>query len=333
MSTVFPIKIVNADGPECLQIRFLMTDVCNYKCSYCFPGSNEGNYRFPKNNDTVIKNFQLLLNEYKSKLGKTKFSIHLSGGEPTLWPGISKFCKELKNSHNAEITLITNGSRTLDWWDENSKYFNDVMISCHHEFSDVSYLMKVADLLTSRDVKVGVSVLMDSRHWNKCVSIVEQMRASEFTWPIQTKEIVSIPGIGMDAYSVGQLEYLDGSMKRFPDSKYFQKHLQSIKHFESIVTFSDGTTQQANSNTYINKKWNGFKGWSCDVASETLLITWDGSITGGCQESLFNRPFNIYSELFVEEFKLEANFKSIICPRQDCSCVPETHISKRLILS
>lgn len=331
MKNAIPIQIINVDGPECLQVRFLMTNVCNYKCSYCFPGSNEGTYRFPKNTNTIIKNFQLLLDEYKIKLGKTKFSIHLSGGEPTLWPGITKFCEELIKSHNVDFTLITNGSRTIKWWTENGKYFQDVMLSCHHEFADVNHLIQVADLLFSLDVKVASSVLMDARHWDKCVAIVEHMKTSKFAWPLQTKEIVSVTGIGMDVYSDNQLSYLNDSMKRFPNKEYFVKHIRSIKHYESIATLDDNTIKQANSNTYITNKWNNFKGWSCDVAMETLLITWDGSITGSCQEPVFNTPFNIYSELFADEFKLDADFKSIRCPRASCDCSPETHISKRLV--
>jgi organic radical activating enzyme len=331
MSTVIPIRIVNVDGAECLQIMFLVGNVCNYKCSYCFAESNEGNYRFPKNVDTVIQNFKLLLDEYKLKLGKTKFSIHLGGGEPTLWPGIDKFCSELKQSHDVNFVLITNGSRTLNWWDENSECFDDVMISCHHEFSDVNHLMQVADLLFSKNIKVGVSVLMDASHWNKCVGIIEQMKLSEKKWIIQTKEIVDSPGRGMDVYTLEQLEYLRSSSKRLPDGEYLLKHISSFKPYESITIFNNDTVRPARSNTYINNKWNNFKGWHCDVALESLVIKWDGTIAGSCQEPVFNTSFNIYSEDFINDFKLDADFKSIVCPRAECDCVPETHISKRAI--
>ena len=136
----------------------------------------------------------------------------------------------------------------------------------------------------------------------------------------------------MDVYTDDQLVYLNDSMKRFPSKEYFLKHIKSIKHYESTVTLNDNSTKQSNSNTYITNKWNNFEGWSCDVAMETLLITGDGSITGSCQEPVFKTAFNIYSEQFADEFKLDADFKSIICPRVSCDCSPETHISKRLIL-
>jgi organic radical activating enzyme len=331
MKNLIPIRIVNVEGSEFLQIMFLPGNVCNYKCSYCFPGSNDGDYRFPKNIDTVIKNFRLLLDQYKIKLGKTKFSIHFGGGEPTLWPGLTKFCESLKQSHNVDFVLITNGSRTLNWWGENSKYFNDVMISCHHEFSDIDHIIQVADLLYTRDIKGGVSVLMDSLHWDKCVAIIEKLKTSKTNWVIQTKEIVSSPGRGMDAYSIDQLKYLEVSTKRLPDGSHLLKHIQSIKLYESITMFSDDTIHMAKPNTYINRKWNNFKGWACDVALESLVIKWDGTITGSCQEPVFKTLFNIYSEDFETDFELDADFKSIVCPRTECACPPETHISKRLI--
>jgi organic radical activating enzyme len=310
---------------------FFPGNVCNYKCSYCFAGSNTGDYRFPKNIDTVIKNFQLLLDQYKSKLGKTKFNIHLGGGEPTLWPDITKFCESLKESHSVDFVLITNGSRTLRWWEENSKYFNDVMISCHHEFADVDHIIQVADLLYSKDIKGGVSVLMDALHWDKCVDIVDKMQTSKMKWAIQTKEIVDSPGRDMDAYSQDQLKYLEVSTKRLPEGAHLLKHIQSIRLYESVTMFSDDTIHMAKPNTYINSKWNNFKGWSCDVALESLVIRWDGTIVGSCQEPVFKTPFNIFSENFSNEFILDADFKSIICPRTACVCSPETHISKRLI--
>jgi sulfatase maturation enzyme AslB (radical SAM superfamily) len=331
MNKVIPIRVVNVEGAELLQIMFLPSNVCNYKCSYCFPGSNYGDHRFPKNTDTVIKNFQLLLDQYKTKLGKTKFRIHLGGGEPTLWPGITKFCEALQQSHNVDFVLITNGSRTLNWWDQNSKYFNDVMISCHHEFSNVNHIIEVADLLFSRNIKGGVSVLMDASNWDKCVDIVEELKTSKVNWIIATKEIVSSPGRGMDIYSPEQLNYLEVSTKRLPDSSYLLKHIQSMTPYESLTMFSDDTVRPAKSNTYINSKWNNFKGWSCDVALESLVIKWDGTVAGSCQEIAFSTKFNMYSENFENEFKLDLGIKSIICSRAECVCPPETHISKRLI--
>jgi hypothetical protein len=163
------------------------------------------------------------------------------------------------------------------------------------------------------------------------MGIIEQMKTSKTNWIIHTKEVVDTPGKGVDVYTQQQLDYLKINTKRLPDGEYLLRNISTFKPYESITVFNDDSIRTAKSNTYINSKWNNFKGWSCDVALESLVISWDGSITGSCQEPVFNTPFNMYSEDFLKTFKLDADFKSITCPRESCSCAPETHISKRLI--
>ena len=88
------IKIITTQEPNLLDIRFWPTDICNYNCAYCFPGSVTNKLRYPKNIDTVIKNFRILFNSYIQKHNKTKFKINIvGGGEPTLWPYFAQFCK------------------------------------------------------------------------------------------------------------------------------------------------------------------------------------------------------------------------------------------------
>jgi len=326
-----PIKVISTQEAEVLQIRFWPTDICNFNCTYCFPGSgNVNKFRYPKNIDTVIKNFRTLFDMYTQKLGKTKFHIMVvGGGEPTLWPHIEQFCKEIREQHNVYTTIITNGSRTVRWWDENSAYFEDVVLSCHNEFVDIDQYIEVADLLFERDVKVTGLMLMDANHWDRCISMVDKMQNSKHPWFIETKAVVDAPGHGMDVYTQDQLDYLAAGIKRIPDSKWILKRFNDIRPYESIVLFDDGSAQPARPHDIIVNNWNKFQGWKCNVALETLLITSDGKITGGCQEPVFaGRDFNIFSEDFSQKFNLDVEFTAIVCPRTDCSCQPETHVSK-----
>ena len=80
MTTRIPIKIVSTQESNLLQIRFFPTDICNFNCSYCFPGSHNEKYRYPKNVDTVIKNFRKLFDLYTTNLGKTRFHLLIAGG-------------------------------------------------------------------------------------------------------------------------------------------------------------------------------------------------------------------------------------------------------------
>jgi organic radical activating enzyme len=331
---IHPIKVISTQDQDTLQIRFFPTDICNFSCSYCFPGSgNINKYRYPKNIDTVIKNFRTLFDKYTERLNKTKFHlIIIGGGEPTMWPHIEQFCKEIRETHNVFITICSNGSRTLRWWDENSAYFDAATLSCHHEFVDIDHYIDVADLLFSRGIKVNGLMLMDAPHWDKCVDYVNRMQNSKESWFIEVKAVVDAPGHGMDAYTQEQLTYLKNGLKRMPDSSWLLPRLHELRPFESILLFDDGSAITAKPHDLIVNEWNKFQGWKCNVALETLFINYDGIITGGCQEPVFSgKTFNIFSETFIDEFNLNVNFEAIICPKAQCSCQPETHVTKSLV--
>ena len=329
---MIPIKIISTQESSTLQIRFWPTDICNFNCSYCFPGSHDAKFRFPKNVSTVIKNFRILFDLYTAKLGKTKFHlIIVGGGEPTLWPHIEQFCKEIKEQHNVLTTIITNGSRTLRWWKDNMTYFDDVVLSTHHEFVDIEHQCAVGDLLYSADIKVTGLMLMDATSWDKCVAMVDRMKQSKKPWFIEAKAVVDAPEHGMDVYTDEQLEYLSAGIKRLPSSDWLLKRLADIRMHESVVLFDDGTASVARPHDIIVNKWNYFQGWSCNVALETLLIKYDGSVTGSCQAPIFaNDTINLFSETFEQDFKANMDFKPIKCPLVHCGCQPETHVTKSL---
>lgn len=320
-----PIRIVSTQERDLLQIRFWPTDICNFNCSYCFPGSHDNKYRYPRNTDLTIENFRKLFDYYIKKLNKKKFHLTISGGgEPTLWPELERFSKEVRTSHDVYITLVSNGSRTLRWWSENSDHFDDVVLSYHHEFSDLEHHIAVADLLFERQKKITTLVLMDAENWDSCVSIINQMKSSKHPWYIQTKEIVDSPGKDINSYSRDQLDYVNDSIKRIPSSDWILKRIDQVKMHPSIVLFDDGSAECSKPHTLIINNWNKFKGWSCDLGRESLAISADGSVVGSCQTKVFGKDLNIFSPIF-EPDNLNS---SVICPMAACVCQPDTHVSK-----
>jgi organic radical activating enzyme len=324
---MIPIRIISTQESEVLKVSFFPTDICNFNCSYCFPGSHDERYRYPKNVDLVIANFRKLFDVYTQKMNKRKFDLMIAGGgEPTMWPGLEKFCKEIKESHDVYITIITNGSRTLRWWKENSLYFDNAVLSCHHEHVDINHHISVGDLLFEAGLKVTALMLMDAKHWDKCVNYVEQMLTSVHPWYIQTKEIIDAPGHGMDVYTPKQLEYITDSIKRMPDSNWLLKRLHEMKLHQSVVLFDNNTAAAAQSHTILTNEWNKFQGWTCNVGFETISINASGQVlAGSCQMNSFDgKTINVFSE----NFDPDITTKQIICPLHHCSCQPDTHISK-----
>lgn len=325
------IQIVNTQDSKVLDIRFWPTDICNYNCSYCFPGSKDGVYRYPKNIDTVIKNFRKLFDVYNKKFGKEQFLINIvGGGEPTMWPHIEQFCEEIKETHNVKIQLTTNASRSIRWWEQNSHFVDKAVLSCHHEFVDVEHFINVADLLYQRGVTINALVLMDAQHWDRCTEIVDQLLSSEHPWFVEVKSVVDSPGRDINSYTEDQLKYVKTALKRIPPSDWLLPRLDELSIHKSVALFDDESATVCRPETHINSKWNNFYNWKCNVSLENLVISFDGSVTGSCQEKLFKDcNLNIFSEKFEEEFDaVSFNLAPITCPRLTCSCQPDTHITK-----
>lgn len=327
----FPIKVVSTQDSDLLKLSFFPTDICNFNCSYCFPGSHNERYRYPKNVDLVITNFRKLFDAYKQKLGKQKFHIMIAGGgEPTMWPGLEKFCKEIKESHNVYITIVSNGSRTIRWWSENSAYFDDAVLSCHHEYVDIDHHIAVADLLFEADLKVTALMLMDAKDWDKCVSYVDRMLTSKHPWFVQTKEIIDAPGQGLDVYTAEQFKYINNSIKRIPNSEWVFKRLDDIRLHESVVLFDNDTAVAARPHVILTNGWNEFKGWHCNAGFELININASGQVlAGSCRQDPFlGKQLNVCND----EFDTDIIPEQIICPMHHCSCQPDTHITKTKVL-
>ena len=317
-----PIKIISTQDSGTLQIRYFPTDICNFNCSYCFPGSHDAKYRYPKNLDTVVSNFKKLFNSYKNK---NKFHLVIAGGgEPTMWPELETFCKRIKEEHNVFITIVTNGSRTLRWWEENSSYFDDVVLSCHHEEVDIDHFIKVADMMFYAGASVTALMLMSAAHWDKCVSYIEKMKQSKNPWYIEAKPIVDAPGQGVDIYTEEQSRYIEQGLKRIPDSEWLFRRINDLKLHQSVVLFDDDTAMPATAPVIIANNWNKFFGWKCNVGLESLSIAASGDVSSSCGAKIFNKPMNIHSEVF--EIDSEAN--KITCPFNECLCQPDTHVTK-----
>ena len=87
-------------------IRLSITDVCNYKCSYCLPQGykkNHGDMRSFMSFEEISR-----LTKALSELGVSK--IRLTGGEPTVRKDFFDILKDMKlNSNIPKVTMTTNG--------------------------------------------------------------------------------------------------------------------------------------------------------------------------------------------------------------------------------
>lgn len=322
------IKIISVNNnwdKDILSIDLSIGNVCNYKCWYCWPDSNLGNYKFP-NFDLLKKNISHLFDHYLKNSTKKRFSVHFCGGEPSHWPKLLDFSKFLKDEYDCLISMTSNGSKKFDWWIKAAPLFDRIHLSCHHEFIDLENFRNVCDYLYKQNVLVNASVMMDPFAWDKCINIVEYLKKSKHKWTIAYTEIVD----HRVNYSKEQKKILSAHRARGSNIFWF---LKNNKYYLSKVTAVDdqGKKHKMSDIEILLRRLNNFYGWSCSVGVNWIHISMKGEISGTCGQLLYGEQenFNIFDENFVTKFN--PIIQNSVCTKTQCICPPETVMPKFLL--
>ena len=100
------MELQDTFGRKFPYIRLSITDVCNFKCTYCLP---EGYKKTPGDTRSFMSAEEISrLTKALSELGVCK--IRLTGGEPTVRKDFFDILNDMKNNSKIEkITMTTNG--------------------------------------------------------------------------------------------------------------------------------------------------------------------------------------------------------------------------------
>lgn len=318
------VRVKNNQPSDTLRIEYMLGNLCNHKCHYCFPGSNEGDQPWP-DIDIVKENLGHLLEHYRNN-GKPKSEIFLVGGEPSLWKGLPELCTYLKQKFDTRIEMSSNGSKALGWWKREAHNFDVVGISVHHEFAKLDHIIKVCDTLYENDVMVNADVLIDPYHFDKCVSNVEYLKNNaKHKWPIIAK-IVHFAG--MHKYTPEQLEYFNDTIKQYPNMEWYNRNVRKEETTIELVK-NDGTSIITKDDGWmIRNKLNYFKGWHCNIGVDFIKIFGNGKISGNCQQTLYGESYdhNLYDEQFKQKFS--PAIVPVICTKNICGCNEEVVCNK-----
>ena len=140
------------EDPESpLQVQWSMGNVCNWDCEYCPDYSKAGDNPWPE--ESHCTNFLNQLFDHVNKINK-KVHIDLIGGEVTLYPSFKQLAQQI-NSAGSTLSIFSNGSRTIRFWEEIKNYLNTIVISYHPLSNTRQHLTNVIDVLLSSDRNDG----------------------------------------------------------------------------------------------------------------------------------------------------------------------------------
>ena len=219
---------------------------------------------------------------------------------------ICQFCSDL----GVKVGLISNGSRTLRYWEENMQYFDHVCLSYHPEFADEEHFLNVVKLL-HKNVRTHVNVMMSPEKFEQCFELADKVKDLG-DLSIALQPLIVDFGDTLYEYTDYQKKILDRQHELITKHIKFTKPLEYYRGAMRKV-YEDGTTESSSAHRFINDKTNDWSGWKCYAGVEQLIVDMDGSYhRGWCREGgQLGR---------IDDKNLSFPMEPVVCTKTMCHC-------------
>jgi organic radical activating enzyme len=306
-------------------VTWTLHNACNYHCSYCPGGLNDGTLREVDGRDVIAFADRVL--EVSRAAGIERWTFAFSGGEPTFFPDFATVLRELY-ARGIDTTFTSNGGRPLSWWREACDYFDHCVFSYHPEFADHREFVDKARYLTGR-VMLNVDFMMTPQGFDQCLAAARDLDGLpnirvEYL-PVQRE--FGNHGGGLVDYSPAQLEFLRqghryvGEIKgeaaqRLARRGFFGRG-HKLAHWRR-----DGAmvSERLDYKQIVAHDHNHFSGWSCAAGLESLVVDIHGRVYRAyCMEG---------GPLGTVRGELVLPRAPVRCSQARCTCSVDIEISK-----
>lgn len=311
-----------------LVIDWQLGNVCNYKCSYCFSESNSGNKRVPEL-DSYLNNLNYFLDKIDEN--NLKASYIISGGEPTVYANLEDIIYYIKERKNyISSLLVTNGSRTLNWWQKNLMLFDNIAISFHIETANKEHILELCKLLNENpNINITLTLMMHPYKFNECMIAHDYFLTND----IQKYANLCVKSLDEDTNNIRKAMSYTEEQNNFIKTNFIHKSYNKKKSFNNkpYDTYAiDVSNNRINFQTKQLAYYDpDFTGWDCMIGTEHITINYSGDIVANCKQNIFNKKHNLYYGNLKEE---NFNFlmKPVKCSVGKCRCLGLYDISKKI---
>jgi MoaA/NifB/PqqE/SkfB family radical SAM enzyme len=294
----------NPDHADWFVVNWCLGNTCNFSCSYCPIDLHDASIPWPDLD--VIKNFIMKIKQaHPSK----KIYFEFTGGEVTLYKHFVELC-QFCTEHGVKVGLISNGSRTLRYWEENKQYFDHVCLSFHPEEADEKHFIEVVKILNN-DVRTHVNIMMSPEKFDFCYAVANKVKnLGNISMALQPL----IHDFGDTLYDYNEFQ------KKIFDKQHelIVKHIKYTKTFDyyrgaMVKLFPDGNKQVSSAQRFVSDKTNDWSGWKCYAGVEQLIVDKDGSVhRGWCKEGgMIGR---------ITDPELNLSIGPVVCGSTMCHC-------------
>lgn len=276
--------------PTDLFVLWLLGNQCTYSCSYCPEFFNSGSIKYQPT-DVIQK----VLCELPPA------NVTFSGGEATFHPDFEKIVLEKPDS--IKISVISNGSRPIGFWERIGNELKSITLTFHAEFAKLDRFAEVCNLLYHEYKKPGIiNLTMIPKKWEECVDAVYRLRDMGFR--VIPKPLVENFGFSATKvnsnYTPDQLSWISNSNK----NSGFQNI--AVYNNEHIMLY------KTNPSELLSNKQTNFYGWRCYTNTQSLYINPDGSVFDtACKQRTYKG--SIYTGYSLSN-------EPIVCSQNFCWC-------------
>ena len=222
---------------------------------------------------------------------------------------VAQYACEKATELGAKVGLISNGSRTLRWWEDNKQYFDHVCLSFHPEFADADHFVQVVKMLHD-DVRTHVNIMMSPDKFDFCYAVANKVKGiGNISMALQPL----IHDFGDTLYDYDEFQ------KKIFDKQHelIVKHIKYTKSFDYYrgamkMIKEDNTEVVSSAHRFISQKTNDWSGWKCYAGAEQIIVDLGGDIyRGWCRVG--GKIGNIFEAFEVPK-------TPIICNKTMCHC-------------
>lgn len=267
------ISEVSGCSGRIFYINWALFNSCNYRCAYCHPDLHEGSIQEPSY-EIVAKFIKEVLSNLEEK-GVTPY-FEFGGGEVTLLRYFEDIIK-LIYEHDGLVTIVSNGSKKLSWWQNNAKYLSGVSLSYHiNDIKSESHFIEISKVLeASQTTRFHVNIMMVPERFDDCLEFANKLK-KEVRCSIALQPLFEGFGHGGITNKYLYTPEQEQIMRDFcgrPELKTLPPSVAELK-----IKYADGITKNLSTFDLIANDQTNFVGWDCYAGIDSLVVTFSGDI-------------------------------------------------------
>lgn len=300
----FRLEHHNKEHENFVVVNWCIGNTCNYSCSYCPKDLHDGSK--PWYDLEVAKSFcQRVIDHFAGR----KVYFELTGGEVTAWKHLPELCGFLKE-RGSRIGIISNGSRSLEFWKQLAPLLDHVCLSYHPEAARTEHFSNVVRFV-SQHLRTHVNIMMSPDDFDRCFAAAEMIKnIPNISMALQP--LVVDFGDQLFKYTPEQMDVINRQneliIRKIPHDRTFESYRGAM----AMVTAKNQRIAKA-PQRFISKGDNNWAGWRCFAGVEQIVVDMHGNIfRGWCQ---------VGGQIgHVTDPNLRLPMEPVICTKTMCHC-------------